>query len=622
MLVLVPLLAGGLLVGTLLANTERNRVDTDLSVSLAGAASAYRAELESARTFAETTAARPDVQQALRRGTTADLTLTAPRPGWRIQVLPDSRLPAPSPGPVWQAVAEVGTSGLGRVVVTVPLDDRLLTDVAISSPGTEGVDLALVVDRRAVATTAGGDGPVSGLVVNHPSDAAVAGVHVRAQALEMPSSDRSRVLLAATYPLSQLNQRIDSLWLRVVLVVLLLAALLTGLALLAADRITGALSDLSRRATSIVRESGEQPLDGGDELEDLDVALDVMSTELSTRMSELEVERARLKETLARYGETLAATHDLRALVGAVLETGVRATRARGGRLLLYDGVRGEATEQARIGTARGSRTDLPMVVAAGAGLEGRAIQSLEPQEANGKRPMLAVPILREHQPLGVVTVVDPEGGSFGPDDVETLSGLAVQAGVAIENARLHRQVEQQAITDDLSGLANRRQFFEVLEREFERAQRFGQELSLILLDIDDFKQINDDPGLGHLAGDAVIRGIAGTVEGLIREIDLAARYGGEEFAVLLPQTDLNGAVNLAERLRSAVAQRHVTFGERVISGVTASFGVAAGPGPTTTPLDLIAAADDALYRAKREGKNRVAPATGTGQAGPAAPKA
>jgi len=215
--------------------------------------------------------------------------------------------------------------------------------------------------------------------------------------------------------------------------------------------------------------------------------------------------------------------------------------------------------------------------------------------------------------------VVDPEGGQFAADDVETLSGLAVQAGVAIENARLHRQVEQQAITDELSGLANRRQFFEVLEREFERAQRFGQELALILLDIDDFKQVNDSPQLGHLAGDSVIRSIARTLEGLIREIDLAARYGGEEFAVLLPQTSLTGAVNLAERLRTAIAERPVAFGERSITGVTASFGVAAGPGSGTSPLDLIASADDALYQSKREGKNRVsAPSGGAGAVPPA----
>ena len=148
-----------------------------------------------------------------------------------------------------------------------------------------------------------------------------------------------------------------------------------------------------------------------------------------SRVGELEAERGRFKETLQRYGETLAATHDLNALVGAVLDTAVQATRARGGRLLLYDPERGEAIEQARIGTARGSRTDLPMVVAAGIGLEGEALSAHEPRVVQAPRAMLAVPILREHQLLGLVTTVDPEDGGFGDDDIESLSALAVQAG-------------------------------------------------------------------------------------------------------------------------------------------------------------------------------------------------
>jgi diguanylate cyclase (GGDEF)-like protein len=621
MLVLVPLLAAGLLVGGLLANNERAAVDDDLSASLAGASAVYRSRLDSAGALAASIASRSDVQQGLRDGDVGKLHLNEIGED-KIEVLQPGQEPAPASGPVWRTEAQVGkgSKAIGRVVVTIPLDAKLLHDIADSTPRAKGVGLALIVNGAAVATTGEDTGEVSGLEFGHATDATVAGQGVRAQSLRVsPQGTSPEVALACTYPLDKLQERINSLQLKVLLAVLVLGALLSALALLAADRITRALSDLSTRATSIVRSTGEEPPAAGDELEELDAALDVMSTELSTRMTELESERARLKETLARYGETLAATHDLRALVGAVLETAVRATRARGGRLLLYDGVRGEATEQARIGTARGSRTDLPMVVSAGTGLEGEAIQSLEPRESRGTRPMLAVPILREHQPLGVVTVVDPEGGQFAADDVETLSGLAVQAGVAIENARLHRQVEQQAITDELSGLANRRQFFEVLEREFERAQRFGQELALILLDIDDFKQVNDSPQLGHLAGDSVIRSIARTVEGLIREIDLAARYGGEEFAVLLPQTSLTGAVNLAERLRTAIAERPVAFGERSITGVTASFGVAAGPGAGTSPLDLIASADDALYQSKREGKNRVsAPSGGAGAVPPA----
>ena len=272
---------------------------------------------------------------------------------------------------------------------------------------------------------------------------------------------------------------------------------------------------------------------------------------------------------------------------------------------MLYDPEKGTATEHARIGTAMGSRTDLPIEVSAGMGLEGLALAEMAPRRVILPRAILTAPIVREDELLGLVTVVDPADGYFGSDDVETLSGLAVQAGVAIENARLHRVVEQQAVTDALTGLANRRQFFDALGRELERAHRFEQETALILFDLDDFKTVNDT--LGHLAGDAVLHSVAQTVLGLVREIDVAARYGGEEFAVLLPQTDREGAANLAERLRAAIAEIRVEFGGRTIEGITASFGVAAGSDAGATQLDLVAIADAALYSAKHRGKNTVA---------------
>ena len=128
-------------------------------------------------------------------------------------------------------------------------------------------------------------------------------------------------------------------------------------------------------------------------------------------------------------------------------------------------------------------------------------------------------------------------------DDVETLAGLAAQTGVAVENVRLHLVVKKQAVTDELTGLANRRQFYEVLGREFERSQRFSTPLSLIMFDIDDFKRVNDTHPMKHLAGDAALRSVADEISGLTRDIDLDARHGGEEFAILLPQTDLAGGV-------------------------------------------------------------------------------
>jgi diguanylate cyclase (GGDEF)-like protein len=605
-LALVPLVGAGLIVQALLARDEVEQVDTKLAAGAAGAATAYTAQLNSASLLAAQLAGRPDVARAFRTHDPSVVEIGDLPEGIRVALV-DNRgvlLGSIPTGEVWKTTAElVPPTGRRRVIVSIPLDTAFLARVLASIPTAESVGLALVVNGQAVAGIGTPGGPVSGLEAGTSTDATIGGAKVRAQAVPVagPSGD---ALIVTTYPSARITDRIDSLRLQLLIPLALLAGLVVVLALLAADRISRALTDLSQRALGLVRSDHAPAPSGGDELQELGAALDTMSTELTERMTELENERARLKSTLTRYGETLAATHDMRALLSAVLETAMQATNARGGRLLLYAPDRGDATEQVRMGTARGSRADLPMVVSAGSGMEGMVLTTTEPQVSSSPRPMVAVPIEREHKLLGVLTVVDHEDGEFLRDDVETLAGLANQAGVAIENARLHLQVEQQAITDPLTGLANRRQFFDTLEREFERAQRFGTPLSLIMLDIDNFKQMNDVRG--HLAGDAVLHGTAGTIEDLIREIDLAARYGGEEFGVLLPQTNLEGAKNLAERLREAVAQRVVTFGEDQINGVTASFGVASGPRANADHLDLVARADAALYRAKRGGKNRV----------------
>ncbi|HET7429500.1 MAG TPA: diguanylate cyclase [Gaiellales bacterium] len=607
-LAIVPLVAAGLIVQALLAGDEVRSVDSKLSAGAAGAAAAYRAQLEVAETLAVQMAGRPDVARAFARRDGSGIDLSAVPSGYSVALADDRGTFAGSvpEGTVWSTTARLSPETHDRrVIVSLPLNTDTLLRVQSQSPVAEGVGLALVVGGRSIASIGGPAGPATGLRSGQPADARIGTTDVRAQAVEVQGPGRPAQLVA-DYPSSRIADRIDAVRLKLLIPLAVLAGIVAACALLAADRISRALVELSQRALALVRSESPLPRGGGDELEELNVALDTMSGQLSDRMSELESERARLKATLARYGETLAATHDLRALLGAVLDTAVQATKARGGRLLLYDVERGEATEQVRLGTARGSRTDLPMVVPAGLGLEGEALLAQQPRWSAAPRPLVAVPIVREQNLLGVVTVVDPAEGSFGPDDVETLAGLAVQAGVAIENARLHRAVEQQAITDELTGLANRRQFYEVLGREFERAHRFGTPLSLILLDIDDFKRINDTHPMKHLAGDAVLGAVAAAIASHIRDIDLAARYGGEEFAVLLPQTDREGAVNLAERLRVAIADQQVSFGEGDRIAVTASFGVASGPFDDQTQLDLIATADNALYASKRAGKNRV----------------
>ena len=165
------------------------------------------------------------------------------------------------------------------------------------------------------------------------------------------------------------------------------------------------------------------------------------------------------------------------------------------------------------------------------------------------------------------------------------------------------RRVASQAATDSLTGLANRRSFDDELALEWRRAERVGDPLALILIDLDNFKSVNDDRG--HQAGDAVLRRVAAILDSGARNADLAARYGGEEFALLAPETDLLGATKLADRLRGDLEAAKIELpGGKEIS-VTASFGVAV-KGTLERPEQLIAAADEALYEAKRNGKNRV----------------
>ena len=191
---------------------------------------------------------------------------------------------------------------------------------------------------------------------------------------------------------------------------------------------------------------------------------------------------------------------------------------------------------------------------------------------------------------------------------VAAAAGLAVRLGrpVARVLADLAR-LAHQAQTDALTGLANRRTLDERLDEEVDRAARLSSNLSLVIADIDNFKQINDT--YGHQTGDAILAAFSRVLSETVREIDLPARYGGEEFAIVLPGTQLTGARLLSEKIRRAVADVSVDGpeGERV--GVTASFGAAAYPTHSSVAA-LVRAADEALYEAKQTGKNRVVTAT------------
>lgn len=221
----------------------------------------------------------------------------------------------------------------------------------------------------------------------------------------------------------------------------------------------------------------------------------------------------------------------------------------------------------------------------------------------------LVVPTLRDGQVVSILGVGN-KTLDYDQRDAELVSHVADVVFSIVENERaeeqirqLNNQLERLAMSDELTGLANRRAFFARGEEELRKARRYPAPLSLLMVDIDRFKGINDN--FGHHAGDQVLQLVATTMLGLIREVDKLGRLGGEEFAILLPNTALDEATTLAERLRLAVANKTLILDGQVI-GATISVGVAAFASTIKTLDDLLRAADAALYSAKNQGRNRV----------------
>jgi diguanylate cyclase (GGDEF)-like protein len=212
----------------------------------------------------------------------------------------------------------------------------------------------------------------------------------------------------------------------------------------------------------------------------------------------------------------------------------------------------------------------------------------------------LAVPIQTENGSIGFIAVFSrSRSHSWDDDEVRELEELALRAGPAIENAKRFREARQLADLDALTGLHNRRYFHETLSREVARAQRYDRQLALVVLDLDDFKAINDR--IGHLTGDAVIAESAERVRDVVRTADIACRVGGDEFAVILPESTLADADQLYRRLQAALSTRPIGQAGRL----SFSAGVAELK-PEDDPTTFFERADEALYVAKERGKAQV----------------
>jgi diguanylate cyclase (GGDEF)-like protein len=340
-------------------------------------------------------------------------------------------------------------------------------------------------------------------------------------------------------------------------------------------------------------------IDGRDEFAALGAEFNNMSSQLEQRLNELSQERGRLREAIRRIGQSFASNLDRPALLELALKTAIDAVRASGGRVM----TRPSTSDQLQEAVQEGSLDEVQEAITIA---ERVALETGDLGDGGDhERHAISVPMGtleaggRVH---GLITVVR-NGEPFSDADRELLRSLAAQATLALENVDLHLQVSRQAITDELTGLANHGRFQELLTAEVEEVHRYQHPLSLIMLDIDDFKAINDS--YGHLQGDVVLRRVARALADTSREVDYPARYGGEELAVILPHTDLEGAYAIAERIRTAIGSLRIPrFNDQGMLAITASLGVAeASPGEDKNTL--IAQADAALYEAKRRGKNQ-----------------
>ncbi|MBI3398721.1 MAG: diguanylate cyclase [Deltaproteobacteria bacterium] len=356
----------------------------------------------------------------------------------------------------------------------------------------------------------------------------------------------------------------------------------------------------------------------GDELEELASAFNNMSSSLGEARKELD---RRIFElfTLYNISKVLSTTFETEALLKGIVDNvgkGLEIDRVmimliddQKGELYIasYTDFIGEGMEKMRFKIGEGA---YGFTAATG---EPRLIRevdkdaSIAPEERFDEdvNSIIIVPFGVKGKVLGLLNVFKNRPQVFDLKDMELMTAVAEHVALALENARLYKETKLMAITDGLTGLYNHRFFIQKVEEEVKRALRYNHPLSLIMMDIDYFKRYNDTHG--HQMGDALLRIMAGLLKTNLRNTDMAARYGGEEFAVLLTETDKQGAVVMAERIRKTVEEYIFPHEESQPGGdLTISLGVASLNVDAKDADGFVKRADDALYRAKETGRNRV----------------
>lgn len=598
LIVVIPMIAVGFLVLRLISDSAQGKADARANGVLSAAVGLYRSESETASVDAQTIAR----DLGLRIGTGAFPTasvrarvkLLASRAGLaRVTVSADSRTVADVGDP---AAVAPGSATVGVRHVTVTVSELTASEYVheLAAPG-----VAVVVDSgsRALATS---DAGLSGRIPPASGTVSVRGASYRAASQRLLGFGGSPVTVTV---LSSVSASTGSVAGSRALAIAFIAGFLLlafSFSVLASRGLQGQVSRFLQAARRLGSGDFSSPIqvEGRDEFAALGQEFNNMSTQLAKRLDELSQERARLREAIRRIGQTFASNLDRPALLELALMTAVDAVHADAGRVSARTRPEDPLSEEIREGSLEAAE---PVIYEA----ERAALDARDLGEgAVSDRHALAVPL----RPLesggrihGLITVVR-RGRPFTEDDREVLRSLGAQAALALENVNLHLQVSRQAVTDELTGLANHGRFQELLTTEVEQVRRYHHSIGLIMLDIDDFKLVNDT--YGHQQGDVVLKQVAAVVADSSREVDYPARYGGEEMALILPHTDLEGAYAIAERIRTAIEDLRVPRIDQLGTlRISASVGVASSN--EGDKEGLIAHADAALYEAKRQGKNR-----------------
>jgi diguanylate cyclase (GGDEF)-like protein len=541
---------------------EARRVDGGLESALRGAVAGYGMRLQAASAEASRLARSPAVQQALRRRDTMTIArIVAPIDGSEVEGRGFDIGSTGSPAAVRSVNVVDRTGVLGKVSIGVPIDRALLSSLGGSLARGDG--LVAVRNGRIIAGL--GTGTPLTLRPGRVAPVDIGGVRYRGISTALlPAPDG--LSFVALAPQSAIDARARSSERGIASALLGSLLLFAAVTYVLGRSIVQTLRRLRDAAEAVAQGRFSERVDvrGHDEFAQLGRAFNDMAAQLEQRRIEIETERARVREATARLGDALVATHDSRELLRVVAESAAEAVGADGA---LVTGRHGEAV---RIGDP-----DTP-----------------------GER--IAFPLRTGTSDFGQLVLV---AESFDIDQIETAQALASQAVVALDNAQLHRLVQQQALVDSLTGLANRRSLEDTVRFELARVKRFGGDVCVVFFDLDGFKDLNDQ--FGHLFGDEVLCRVAGALKATVRQGDVAGRWGGDEFAMVLPGTTSEGGAQLAELVRRLVASEVLTAPDGEQVRLTASFGLAAASDGVELG-ELIAAADSALYDAKRGGKNRV----------------